>query len=780
MVRFNLSVALLAALSLFSVPQNSHAVEPSLGKMTPSGLQRGVETEVTIDGSRLADAQEILFYTPGVTVSEFVAGKDNQVKAKLKVAPDCRMGIHAIRMRSATGVSNLITYMVGQLPEVSEQEPNSEFTKPQPIPMNVTISGVVLAEDIDNFEVELKKGDKLVAELEGHRLGRVVFDPYVAILNSDRFELVRSDDLALLHQDCLCSIVAPEDGKYIIQVRETSFGGNASCAYRLHVGNFPRPTAVFPPGGKPGETINVRWIGDPAGEFTGQVTLPNIEEQNFGLHAQDGKGISPSPNMVRVNYMNATNEIEPNDELAEATVAVDAPCALNGIIDRPGDVDYYKFKAKKGEQYNVRVCARKDLRSPLDSVLTVHNSKGGSMGSNDDTGGPDSFVALSVPADGEYLVSIRDHLRNGGPNFVYRIEITPVVPSVTVQLPERVQYIATTLAIPAGSRMPFMFSASRDKWSGGVDLEFKDLPPGMTYEAVPMPGNRSETMVMFSVAADAKPAGKLATVVGKPSDANQKVSSSFHQRTMLVRGNNNREVWGHSADRPAIVLTEAIPFAIDVVQPKAPLLRNGSLDLKVTATRANGFNGPIAVTLAYNPPGIGSSTSAVIPEGKNETVIPMTCNGNAELQSWKIAVIGRASHGGGSVEGASPIVDLNVADQFYNFTFAKAACELGKECTITAKIEKKTDFAGNATAELLGLPVDTSAESLTFNTETQEVTFKLKATSAAKPGKYTQVVCRTAFTLNGETVTTTLGPLELRLDTPLPAKGAGKEAAAKK
>ena len=83
-----------------------------------------------------------------------------------------------------------------------------------------------------------------------------------------------SDDAALVWRDGFTSIIAPEDGKYIIQVRESAYSGNGACLYRLHVGNFPRATAVMPAGGKPGETLAVRWIGDAAGETTTTVTLP--------------------------------------------------------------------------------------------------------------------------------------------------------------------------------------------------------------------------------------------------------------------------------------------------------------------------------------------------------------------------------------------------------------------------------------------------------------------------------------------------------------------------
>ena len=74
--------------------------------------------------------------------------------------------------------------------------------------------------------IEAKKGERISAEVEGMRLGITMFDPYVAILNTKRFELATSDDAALIWQDGFASVLAPEDGKYIIQVRESAYAGN--------------------------------------------------------------------------------------------------------------------------------------------------------------------------------------------------------------------------------------------------------------------------------------------------------------------------------------------------------------------------------------------------------------------------------------------------------------------------------------------------------------------------------------------------------------------------
>ncbi len=79
----------------------------------------------------------------------------------------------------------------------------------------------------------------------------------------------------------------------------------------------------------------------------------------------------------------------------------------------------------------------------------VHNAQGGTIANNDDTGGPDSFARVAIPADGDYLVSVRDQLKGGGPDFVYRVEITETKPSLVMRLPERRQYIPTTLVVAA-------------------------------------------------------------------------------------------------------------------------------------------------------------------------------------------------------------------------------------------------------------------------------------------------------------------------------------------
>jgi hypothetical protein len=46
------------------------AVAPSLSAIRPAGFQFGTEVEVSFTGARLGDAQELMFYSPGIEVLE--------------------------------------------------------------------------------------------------------------------------------------------------------------------------------------------------------------------------------------------------------------------------------------------------------------------------------------------------------------------------------------------------------------------------------------------------------------------------------------------------------------------------------------------------------------------------------------------------------------------------------------------------------------------------------------------------------------------------------------
>ena len=80
--------------------------------------------------------------------------------------------------------------------------------------------------------------------------------------------------------------------------------------------------------------------------------------------------------------------------------------ALNGVIDKPGDVDHYVFAGKKGQTYDFRLYGRQ-IRSPLDSVMYLGKKGAGAAVGSDDSTGPDSYFRFTCPEDAEYVVWVR-------------------------------------------------------------------------------------------------------------------------------------------------------------------------------------------------------------------------------------------------------------------------------------------------------------------------------------------------------------------------------------
>ena len=225
-----------------------HAAEPLISNVLPRGGQAGSELDVTISGNRLKDSKEIFFYGNGITAFDVNATNDKSVKAKFKISKDAELGQHELRVRTKSGISTLKTFWVGPYPNFAEKEPNTSFEDAQKIPINHTINGVVKNEDVDYFEFNATKGQRISLEIEAIRLSGPLFDPYIAILDSNRFEVATSDDTELLLQDGTLSTIIPKSGKYFVEVRESSYRGGNNFYYRLHIGDFPRPLIAFPSG----------------------------------------------------------------------------------------------------------------------------------------------------------------------------------------------------------------------------------------------------------------------------------------------------------------------------------------------------------------------------------------------------------------------------------------------------------------------------------------------------------------------------------------------------
>jgi hypothetical protein len=463
--------------------------------------------------------------------------------------------------------------------------------------------------------------------------------------------------------------------------------------------------------------VQVRFLGDPAGELVQKFLLPPQPDPGFGLFAADAGGVAPSPNPFRLFDQGNAFEKEPNDSLPEATPA-EMPLALCGIIQTAGDADCFKFAAKNGQVFDVE-CYTRRIASALDPVLNLYSADGTSIAGNDDSCGLDSYFRFTAPADAEYVVRIADHLGRGGPDFVYRIEFQPVRPSLTLGIPrvERYGQYRQTVSVPRGNRLGTLISAARSNFGGDLILEGNDLPPGVTMHTDPMPSNLSVIPVVFEAAADAPIGGKLVDFTARHADPSQNIRGGFVNRADFIVGPPGQSLYRwKDVNRLAVAVVEPLPFQLEIVEPKVPLVRDGSMQLRILAHRQEEFTAPITVELPFQPPGVGAATSVTIAEGQTEALYPVNAGSNAQLGKWKVFALGSANVNG-IVWASSQLANLEVAVPYVAFDMQRTACEQGQETKIYCKLNHNTPFEGSATAQLLGLPTKASAEDLTFTND---------------------------------------------------------------
>lgn len=123
----------------------------------------------------------------------------------------------------------------------------------------------------------------------------------------------------------------------------------------------------------------------------------------------------------------------------EEEMRIVVPCTMNGQV-APGEVNRYRFWAKKGQRLVISTKARDLVPYVPDgvpgwfqAVLRLSDANGKELAYADDyRSHPDPVLFFEVPEDGDYVLTINEALFRGRESFVYRITIgeLPFVTSI--------------------------------------------------------------------------------------------------------------------------------------------------------------------------------------------------------------------------------------------------------------------------------------------------------------------------------------------------------------
>lgn len=203
---------------------------------------------------------------------------------------------------------------------------------------------------------------------------------------------------------------------------------------------------------------------------------------------------------------------------------------------------------------------------------------------NDDGAGigKDSYLEFTAPADGEYVLRLRDVRGLGGDDYAYRLNIRQPRPDFRLSVSPR------NPNVPAGGTIPLTVTAVRmDGYDGPIDLSLEGLPQGFTAtNGVIKPGQVSAT-ILLSATPSAKIDGAFELKVKGTGSA---AGSS------LVR-------YANPNDRLKLVALMPQPDVVMHAKTREVVLELGeTVDVNVAIERQNGFGGRVPVEVRNLPP----------------------------------------------------------------------------------------------------------------------------------------------------------------------------------
>ena len=761
------------------------ASTPELHVIVPRGMQRGTTQLLKFFGVRLNAAEEVFFYDEGISVVSIKTINAKQVEVTVEVSADCRLGEHVAQLRSEHGISDFRSVYVGAMEELEETEPNNDAATAQTLPFNRTINATLLREDVDRFSFELKKGQRLSAEIEAVRLGEFV-DPVIELFGPSGTSLAVSDDTPLGGLDGFFTTTAAQDGVYTVVVSDSAFQGSAKSRYRLHVGDFPRPSTVMPAGGPPESEVELQT--DAAGE-TIQIKTPSVNSFRAGIALSDSAGVTPSPVPFRLSQLKNFNLPEGSEHRSFKTaMPISLPVAINGRMD--AKEHFYRFAAKKGQTWNIQAIA-KQIGSPMDPLINVFDDKRKHIIGNDDNSTrPDASIRFVVPKDGDYFLRLRDYLGRAEQKFPYRVEFVLATSSVKLSIKRNDRYSQRrqAIAVPRGGRFAAIVSVKKELFNEAMDLDHGPLPDGVTMSAFPMRKGAAEMPVVFDADDDAPLAGALITLSARQhvDEANEAKStpplialkSSFEIPAVFSLGAPNQTSY-HSCtvDRLAVAVIKRLPYSIDIVPMKAPLVRNGSAKVRIVVTRDEGFKEAVRLQFPFRPPGLGTTFQIQVKPNQTEVFYPINANGGAQLGRWPFYVIAN-SNVRGPAWTSSQLTELEIAEPFVKCDADRVVGRRGQQLSVNVTIEQLVAFEGSATATIRGLPPHTTVNGpLEFDSKTESLTFELTTTDKTPFGNHKGLFVEVGIPVNGDVSTGRAGNLQLQVQKAPKNKLAAQTAA---
>ena len=526
----------LLGLVLALVPPAANAAvegkitEPQLLSVFPSLGRQGTKVRAEIRGNLIAGASSVWFEDQGLSGQvlevEEIREQDHapsdappdekrekpllvyRVSIDVQIGPTSATGNHALRLVGPFGLSSALPFRVVDEPVILEAaEPHPSAKGAQPVSLPALINGRLdKPGQLDFYSFEAKEGQEVSIEAvpsEKVDIHLAVYRPGGSWFDPDRptrilFEEQQSSDV--MPVQARGTLRAPRDGRYFVEVSSIYGKGSPDITYRLRI-------ALKGGVASDDERIAAGWEERSFQRKLDSDRIKTLEARSVPLPehvaAQPSASASGQTNESaplaapeskrpagRVPIASIA-EREPNDLLAQA-MPISIPAIIEGVIERPGDIDGFKFKVDPGQKLAFEIETPELTPPRFNPRLGVVDSKDNELFSNVHRRvslfnnnsdrqpylkGIEPKAVYTFEQGGEYVLQVRDITsRYGGPEYRYRIFVRPQVShvgEVQVQQGERINLVR------GQSRKLIVMTSHEEGFAGDVTFSFAGLPEGV-------------------------------------------------------------------------------------------------------------------------------------------------------------------------------------------------------------------------------------------------------------------------------------------------------------
>ncbi len=725
---------------------------PKINSISPEWLQRGQSVEISLTGENLAQTTQFLISgEPGLSATLVPMGKpamnleasqggisaievrqEKTIRAKITIAAEAALGERELRLATPDGVSNPLTIEVGSLPELTEGPRRDDPLQAQKIELPAALSGKIGAPaEIDYFRIAAKKGQNLIVDVFASRFGSAL-DPSLALLNAAGQELARSEDVNGL--DPLLVFPIPEDGEYLVQIRDFRFQGGDGYRYRVVAGVIPYVYSVFPFGGRRGQNLEVEVRGHNLDQSRLMIRVePEAPLGRQDIRAQSSLGFS-NPFPFDVADLAEIGETEPNSTFEQAQV-VTVPAVVNARINGKKDRDVFKLKAEKGQTVIFEIMANR-YGSPLDALLTLSDAKGRVIERNDDALGADARIEHQFEEAGDYAVTIEDLLSRGGDTYGYRLALR------RPQSDFAVRFLPDNPRLHRGGHAAIRCELTRlAGFNETVRVALDPLPPGLFAEPLLLPpGGPGSGWLVLSATPEC-PVGPVRLKVS--------ATSTIAGRPVT------RKAIPLSGDKPVqeafLSVLEAAPFTLELTSLMAELEQGQSTTIEIMARRRDGFTGEIKLSAdgfsaGRDPITKSLEIGAVTLKGsESQTLLRLSARLDSEIGTRPILVKGEATVNGRTVTQYAIDLPLTVRPVPFVLTTSLQRLSVAalpensdsgaREAVFTIKADRRSGFTNEIALSLEGAPAGITVVMDKIPANATEATVRLIAQEKSPAGQ---------------------------------------------